>query len=161
IFEVPYNEKRNNLEIFVLAELCEGKGRFIDQIINGVWSFCEQTYWGLSAHLWLQKSGKGLPDVEDPTIDLGAANIGYLLSWVNYFFKNEFDKVNPFISRRIEYEIQRKILQPYYTRNDFWWMGFNSEFANNWNPWINFNVLNCILLVETDRDKKVNGIYKI
>ena len=161
MFEVPYNERKNNLELLVLAELFEGKGRFIDAVIDGVWSFCEQTYWGLSAHVWLQKTGKGLPNVQEPTIDLGAGNVAYLLAWIDYFLKDEFDKVNPFISERIHFEIKQKILEPYYNREDFWWMGFNTDLSNNWTPWVNYNVLNCILLVETDREKMINNINKV
>src|SRR5215831_5496208 len=58
--------KRDRLWNLVLAESVEGKKRFLDAIINGIWSISEESFWGASAHLFLQKQGKGLPDVEDP-----------------------------------------------------------------------------------------------
>ncbi|TKG94917.1 hypothetical protein EYV94_09370 [Puteibacter caeruleilacunae] len=160
VMQIPYRERQSAFESLVMAELMEGKGRFIDQIINGVWVYCEQTYWGLSAHLYMQKVGPGLPDVSDLTIDLGAGKVATDLAWTNYFFKEQFDAINPLISQRIVKEITDKVLTPYYTRDDMWWMAFNSDFVNNWNPWCNYNVLNCVMLIEKDNDKKIAAIEK-
>jgi hypothetical protein len=54
-----------------------------------------------------------------------------------------------------------KALIPYFTRNDFWYMGFAGGRPNNWNPWINYNMLNSFLLIETDPLKKVAEVNKI
>lgn len=156
-----YNANIAGLKGLVLAELAEGKGRFTDQIINGVWAFCEMTTWSLSAHLSAQKNGLGIPDINDPIIDLEVGNTAALLAWVHYFFHDVFDEVNPLIATRIRYEINRQVLTPYYQRDDFWWMALRKDnFVNNWNVWINYNVLNCILLIETDQEKRVAGVYK-
>ncbi|MCT4591363.1 MAG: heparinase II/III-family protein [Carboxylicivirga sp.] len=160
VMEKPFSQKIKALETLVKGELLEGKGRFLDDIINGVFAFCEQTYWGNSAHLTIQKKGAGLPDVNDPTIDLSTGRVATNLAWTWHFFKEEFDSVNPLIAERIEYEIRKKVLDPFYSRDDFWWMAFKTNFVNNWNPWCNYNVLNCILLMENDADKKLAGVYK-
>lgn len=157
----PNNQRRTAFQALVMAELMEGKGRFLDQIINGVWVFCEQTYWGLSAHLNAQKAGPGLPDITEPTIDLGVGMVATDLAWTWYFFREEFDKVNPLISIRLKSEITHKVLEPYYSREDFWWQGFDNEFVNNWNPWCNYNVLNCVMLLEDDRDVKIKAVNKV
>ena len=65
--------RRGALVALVLAECTEGDGRFLDDIVNGVWAICEETYWGVSAHIGVQKAGAGLPDVSEPTVDLFAA----------------------------------------------------------------------------------------
>ena len=161
VMEKIMSENTGTLKKLVLAELAEGNGRFTPKIIDGVWTLCEMTTWALSAHLSLQKSGLGLPDAEDPIIDLGVGNTASLLAWTHYFFHAEFDKVSPLISKRIRTEIYRQVLQPYYKRNDFWWMAFkNDAFVNNWNVWINYNVLNCVLLIETDEKLKTQAVYK-
>lgn len=161
VMQDVYGQNVGALQSLVLAELAEGKGRFMDQMVNGVWTLCEMTTWALSAHLPAQKAGAGLPDVSDPIIDLGVGNTSLLMAWTHYYFKREFDKINPLIAKRISYEINRQVLQPYYTRDDFWWMAFkNDSFVNNWNVWVNYNVLNCILLIETDPQKKLDGVYK-
>jgi hypothetical protein len=151
----------NALITLVMGELVEGKGRFIDQIINAVWYYSEQTWWGWSAHLYFQKSGNGLPDVNDPTVDLGVGEITNNLTWTWYLFKDEFDKVHPLISTRLKQEITNKALKPYFERDDFGYMGFKGGRPNNWNPWINYNMLNCFLLLENDPSKKVAEVQKI
>jgi len=155
------NQRQSALESLVMAELMEGEGRFTDQIINGVWLFCEQTFWGPPAALFLQKSGAKLPDVSDPTIELVTGNQGTTLAWTYYFFKSAFDQIDPLISKKLEKAIKEKILEPYYTRDNFFWQGFNLNFVNNWSPWCNYNILNCILLVENDPVKKLYGIRKV
>lgn len=186
------NANLNALTSLAMGELVEGKGRFIDQIINGVWYFCEQTWWGWSAHFYLQQAPNGLPDVNEPTIDLGVGETANNLAWTWYLFKEEFDKIHPLISLRLKDELTKKVLIPYYTRDDFWWMGDRKEGysvnkpenpwynykndlnpnllvsakitgsgVNNWNPWVNYNMLNCILLLESDPVKKQTGVEKV
>lgn len=151
----------NALISLVMGELTEGKGRFMDQIINAAWYFSEQTYWGWSAHLGAQKAGTGLPDVNDPIIDLGVGEITSNLSWTLYLFKAEFDKVHPLIAKRLKQELTNKSLKPYFERNDFGYMGFKGGRPNNWNPWINYNMLTSYLLTETDPAKKIAEVQKI
>ena len=137
-----YHGPRNALSTLVMGELVEGKRRFMDQIINGVWYFSEQTWWGWSAHFYLQKAPNGLPDVNEPTIDLGVGEVANNLAWTWYLFKDEFDKVHPLISIRLKDEIMKKIVIPYYTRDDFWWMGLKPKEGysvnNENNPWVNY-----------------------
>jgi hypothetical protein len=146
----------------VMGELAEGKGRFIDQIVNGVWYYSEQTWWGWSAHLTAQKAPHGLPDADEPVIDLGVGEITNILSWTWFLFKDEFDKIHPLISKRLKNEIMKKSVIPYYERNDFWWQGLDgTRDVNNWNPWTNHNMLTAILILEDDQAKKIKGVEKV
>ena len=170
IMERPQNERMNALRTLTMAELAEGKGRFLDDLINGVFSFCEQTYWGLSAHFYMYREDErpsdgnpttNLPDIDNPIIDLWVGEVAADLAWVWYFFHDEFDRISPVISRRLERELRTKVLEPFYTRNDYWWItGWKKGIANNWNPWCNFNVMNCVLLLEKDPVKKAKAVYK-
>ncbi len=161
VMQNPDSRRTNAITDLALAELIEGKGRFIDQLVNGVWAMCEQSTWVLSAHLSLQKGSSGLPNPNDIVIDLGSGRTGALLAWVHYFFAEEFNKISPFIAEKIQIEVKKRILDPYYTRNDLWWMGFTGRFVNNWNVWVNYNVMQCILLMETDSQKRIDNIYKV
>ncbi len=157
-----YSACSNALISLVMGELVEGKGHFMDQIINGVWFYSEQTWWGWSAHIGqFQKAGSGLPDIDQPYVDLGVGEVTSNLSWTWYLFKDEFDKVHPLISKRLKQEITNKALKPYFERNDFGYMGFKGGRPNNWNPWINYNMLNCFLLLESDPVKKVAEVEKV
>lgn len=160
VMEDPQNNREKMLEHLALAELVENKGRFISALIDGSWAICEQSTWVLSAHLPLQKMGAGLPDPNDIVIDLTSARIGALLSWVHHYFATNFDKENKLIAERIRYEIRNRILSPYYNRTDLWWMGFRGGMVNNWNVWVNYNVLQCILLMEDNPEIRAKNIYK-
>ena len=154
-----YAAPRSALMALVMGELIEGKGQFLDQIINGVWYYSEQTWWGWSAHL---PEPNGLPDIKDPSIDLGVGEIANILSWTWFLFHEEFDKIHPLISSRLKDEIMYKAIIPYYERDDFWWMGLDgSRNVNNWNPWTNHNMLTAIVIMEDDQIKKISEVKKV
>ena len=153
--------RRTKLAELVLGECMEGKGRFLDDIMNGVWAICEETYWGVPAHVGVQSRGSGLPDVTEPTVDLFAAETAMLLAWTDYLVGEQLDPISPLIRERIHHEVERRILSVNLERNDFWWMGFGGRVVNNWNPWICSNWLAAVLLLEKDEARKVQSIYKI
>jgi len=163
IMQEPDRANVEALADLVRAELAEGKGRFMDKIIDGVFFQCERTSWVISAHLPGQLSKRTLPDHTDEYIDLVSGDIGSLLAWTYYFFHNEFDKVNPIISKRLYDELYKKIIVPYRTEDRFWWMGYHlqkSGIVNNWNPWCNSNVLQCMMLLEDDRKQLASDVYR-
>lgn len=163
IMEYSFGKNNNAISDLLMAELAEGKGRFIDQIINGVFLSCEMTSWVLSAHLNAQHSHRSLPESTEHIIDLTAGDLGSLLSWCYYFLHKEFDKVNPEISRRLRSELQARILDTYMNEDRFWWMAFDYKpgmMVNNWNPWCNFNVLQCFLLLEDNTNVLSNAVFR-
>lgn len=164
IMEDPYSANRTALYNLVLAELAEGKGRFINQIVNGVWFSCEMTSWSLSAHIAREQTEKiALPSYKEHIIDLYVGDFASFLAWTHYFLKDELDRISPMISARLRKNIQDRILDPYMNRSNFWWQAFNSTsetMVNNWNPWCNFNVLICNMLLENNPDKLANAVYR-
>lgn len=70
-----------------MAELAEGKGRFVDQLINGVFNACEMTSWALAAHIIVQPSHRALPAYDYPVIDLTSGDLGGLLAWTYHFMR--------------------------------------------------------------------------
>ncbi|WP_248722425.1 heparinase II/III family protein [Seonamhaeicola sp. ML3] len=162
----PYFDNQDAIGTLILAELAEGKGRFLDQIIDGVFMNCEMTSWVLSAHFKISaKEVKNhFPDINENLIGLYSSQTGALLSWAHYFFKNEFDKVNPLIAERIQFEVKKRILEPYMDMN-YWWTALppyakNKPKVNNWNPWCNANVLQCFMLMENDKEKLAEAVYR-
>ncbi|GAA4814758.1 heparinase II/III domain-containing protein [Litoribaculum gwangyangense] len=162
----PYFDNQDALSALLLAELAEGKGRFLDQIIDGVFMNCEMTSWVLSAHFKISaKEVKNhFPDVNENLIGLYSSQTGAMLSWAYYFFKSEFDKVNLLISERIKFEVEKRILEPYMNMN-YWWTALppyadKKPKVNNWNPWCNANVLQCYMLLENDKEKLAKAVYR-
>jgi hypothetical protein len=160
-YEALFSGRRARLAELVIGECIENKGRFLDDILNGIWTTCEETYWGVPAHIGAQKRGAGLPDVTEPTVDLFAAETGMLLAWTDYLLGDELDRISPLVRERISYEIQRRILDVNLIRDDFWWMGLRGQMVNNWNPWISSNWLTAVLLIEKDPGRRIQSISKV
>lgn len=165
-FQKLYFERRYALGSLVVAECLEGKGRFLDQITNGLWLILEETSWVIPAHnTGVADDYYGvLPPVkEDQGIDLFSAETGALLSWTYYLLKEQLNEISPRISQGIEQEVTDRIIDQYLKRDDIWWMGFHesSHHVNNWNPWCNSNCLTAFLLIEKDEEQRLEGIKKV
>jgi len=161
-YDALNTRQREKLATLVFAEVFENQGRFLDEIADGIWAICEQTYWGSTAHLGMQRAGTGLPDVTEPIVDLFAAETGALLAWTDYLLGDRLDEVSPLIRKRMRAEVDRRVLTPALQRDDFWWMGFGErKNINNWNPWINSNWLAAVLLLEADPPRRTGSVYKI
>lgn len=162
IMERPFDDNNQAIVKLMLAELAEGKGRFINQLINGVFHTCEMTSWALSAHLVTQPTHRALPTPTYPLIDLTAGDLGALLSWVYYFMHEEFDKIDPEISRRLYRELDERIMKPYLNNDSFWWLATNykGQMVNNWNPWCNSNCLMTFMLLEKDADRLSRAVFR-
>ncbi|MCC5935903.1 MAG: heparinase II/III family protein [Lunatimonas sp.] len=154
-------QKRRMLGTMILAELHENQGRFIDPIVNGIWSICEESFWGVPAHLPKTKEISGLIDVTKPFVDLFAAETATYLAWADYFFGDQFDRISPQIRKRIRHETQTRIFQPLMNQHHGWMTAnSNGRPPNNWNPWIVSNWINTALLLEEDPQKRTAMVHK-
>lgn len=149
------------LSSLLMAELAEGKGRFLDQIINGIYVFSESTSWANTAHNSLQKSRRAIQAWDDPVFDLTAGTTSNLLSWVYYYLHDELDKTDPEISRRLYHELKHRILDVFLTNDSFWWMVRSPKKgrSNNWTPWCNYNALNAFMLLENNPDRLTDAVW--
>ena len=145
----------------LVAELAEGQGRFLGGISSGVEWFCNQPSWEVSAHLAkYQKSRSPIPDPDDQIFGLYQGNMSQMLSWAYYYFH---DYLDPALAARLRSELQKKALDPYLQRDDYWWWGFDTSLGkklNNWDPWCNQNALLCFMLLENDRDILAKAVDK-
>lgn len=161
-WETTAFEKRNRLWQLLVAELLEGKGQFIAEIINGIWSICEESTWVIPAHLnqWYEEGS--VPDIRDAYVDTVAAETASLLAWTVYFFRDELDSVSPEIVNRIRHEVNWRVIEPVLEK-DFWWMGFDEgrRRPNNWNPWIVSNVIPASMILDESRERRAQTIYRM
>ena len=146
-FEKLYFERRYALNSLVVAECVEDQGRFLDDIINGIFVLCEESAWQLPAHnSYVRDTPQEiLPDATRPVLDLFACETGAQLACIRYLLGSRLDRVSPFINTRIAHELERRILIPY-LHEHFWWMGNDGESTNNWTPWCTQNVLLAVFL---------------
>ena len=156
VFEKPYFARRRLLIGATLAECALNDGTYLDAVIDGLWAICEESSWVISAHndarqpMSRPQRERPLPDVDDPYIDLFSAQTAATLAFALYFLEDRLDAVTPRIARRVRRELEVRVLRPFETHDDFWWMGMIRKDMNNWTPWILENVLDTVLLTERD-----------
>lgn len=148
-----YIGRRFQLFNLIMAESMEGKGRFNDKIADAVWAICEESFWGIPAHI------TGLPNVDQPYVDLFAAETASLLAWTYYFAGDNLDQVSRQLKPRIVSEINRRMLTPMLTAN-WGWIGNDNpnRVLNNWSPWIMSNYITVNLILETNEAKRAAAI---
>ena len=152
-FEKLYFQRRYRLNSLVVAECIENSGRFLDDIINGIFALCEESGWQLPPHNAYRRdqAQELLPDATRPVLDLFACETGAQLGCIYYLLKEQLDAVSPVICARILDELNRRIVTPYLSEH-FWWMGQGEEPMCNWTPWCTQNVLLAVFLTENPQD---------
>ncbi len=142
LFEGKLFARRTLLNSMLLAECAEHQGRFLDSVLNGIWSICEETSWCLPAHnSYIRDTPQlPLPDARRPVIDLFAAETATILSTARYLLKQELDAVSPAVSVLLDKALSERIFVPYLNEH-FWWMGDGKSHMNNWTVWCTQNIL--------------------
>lgn len=162
VMEKIHFDRREHLLFFVLAELKENKGRFLPQITNGLFAICEETFWGLSAHM--PHHTYTLEDIPMPNenyIDLFAAETAEKLAIITRVLEKPLAAFCPRILERVDEELERRIRVPYPQRRDYIWMGYVKKKVNNWNPWIISNLLTVYFLTDKNTARVKRAVEKM
>lgn len=148
-FEDKYFPRRRKLNALVMAECVENKGRFIDDILDGLYLILEESTWCLPPHNSYERDARqeNMPDITRPIIDLFDAESGAEVAFTEYLLRPVLKKISPFISKYVNERLQERIFKPYRDQH-FWWMGNGDEPMCNWTPWCTQNVLICALTRE-------------
>ena len=162
IYEGKYFPRRNMALQLAFAEYVEGKGRFLDKLIDVLWLILEETTWVLPAHnpakegvnTCLPYAYTGHVDY----IDLFSATTAATLSFIYYLCHDKFDTVTTLINERLLFELNRRIVEPYMSDVDLvnkcWWSGIAGNAVNNWCPWIVSNILTVCALTVKDQSTR-------
>ena len=143
--------KRKQLAALVMAEAVEGKGRFMDDIIDGLSSTLEETWWGIPAHYSTK-----MMNPDDQNVDLFNAETAGLIAWTRHVLAERLDRFSPMLTKRIDREIERRMLIPALNTN-YWW----KKASMNWNPWICSNWLACVMFCEGDSVRHAKAVAQI
>jgi hypothetical protein len=163
IYEEPYFERRHHLIRTAIGECLQWQGAFLTDVADGLWLLAEETSWVVSAHNVDDHPGRvgaadrPLPDRENPVIDLFAAQTGATVTLVCHLLAEKLDGITPMIRQRMRAEVERRILRPFFQRDDFWWMGMIRRDVNNWTPWILSGILICLLYWERESSRLAEG----
>lgn len=151
--------RRKALACLVLGEYAENKGRFTDDIINGIWAICEESTWVIPAH----NGGMPLPSADKPNVDLFSAQTSALLAFAYYLLYDKLNNVSTAITERIEREVTARVTDAV-LNCDYWWMEFGEnrrKQPSNWTSWCSSTSLASCLLIEKDAEKRIKVIQKL
>lgn len=96
-----YKARRTALASLALAEHIERKGRFLSDIINGIWVICEES-------TWQTPDGCGhLKDIQNPRFDTNTSKTASLLALSVHLFRKEMP-VN--VKKRVLFEVRNRVL---------------------------------------------------
>ena len=147
-----HNEAIKSITFLTVAELLEGKGRFLSHLLDGLWMVCNEVSWSHAQHINRQSSKRTLPVDEERPVTLNSSHYALDVAFALYFFKEEFDKMDPSIARTIKAALKKNVLDPYLDpKMKQWWMGENpGRRLNNWATYCTANVITVFLLCEED-----------
>ncbi len=161
------SQRRAALLSLSIAECIENKGRFIDDIINGIWVTLDEASWVGPAHNRFNPpapEGRALPPTtkqEDIYVDHFAGDTGCMMAAILSFLQPRLDAVTPQICERLVYELNRRIVQPYVEHDDFHWMGTEENpVVNNWCPWVVSNCLAVMAVITEDEATRAAVVEK-
>ena len=119
--------RRIQLQALVLGECVENQGRFTDDIVNGIWAICEESFWDVAAHNHRTGGPWPLPDPYEPVVALFSAETGSTLAWAIHLVRTRLDAIDPIIARRVHQEILDRLLDPFMARDNWRWLGFEQS----------------------------------
>ena len=145
---------RKQFACLVMAEVVQGRGRFLPSIRKGLHYFMEkEPWWGIPAHY-----PKDHPEKNVQPVDLFNAETADMLAWTLYMLEDEINKKEKGLCDSVRNEIERRFLNPTLYNKQGW-----KNNANNWNTWITANWLQTVLICERDekkRDEAFKGVQQ-
>lgn len=140
---------RKQFVCLVMAEIMQGKGRFLPSICRGLHYFMEkEPWWGIPAHYPKAKPERGIQPV-----DLFNAETSDMLAWTLYMLDKQIGNKEKGLCDSVRKEIERRFLHPTLYEKQGW-----KHNANNWNTWITANWLQTVLICGQAHKKGENGL---
>ncbi|WP_428241132.1 heparinase II/III domain-containing protein [Gynuella sp.] len=141
-YELPQVQRRRMMGALAMAYGLSADDRFLAPLIDVVWAILEESSWCWPAH-----APAGLPDVDQPVVDLNAAMTAFELAELDYLLQ---DTLPLSVRRRILREIQQRCFVPYLEREHEWMFGDARGQVTNWSAVCNGSILSAALYLEPD-----------
>ncbi|RMI34720.1 heparinase II/III domain-containing protein [Streptomyces triticirhizae] len=157
-YERAYFARRTRLGAAVAHTVLAGPGTATAELDAVARLICAEPTWCLPAHeMSHDAQGDPAPDPARPTVDLFAADTAALLAHTLLLVGDELPEETAALARA---EVRSRVLVPYRTRDDWWWLGLGGEKLNNWTSWIISNVLPAALLLEETAEELLDSVAR-
>ncbi len=160
-FENAYFQRRAALICYTMAEAMYDDGRYLENVMDLAWMIMEETEWAVPTHVRERPQNDSLTYYKDVTLDLFAAETGTVLAFVYTVLGKKLDTLSRNIGRRMEEMVYDRILDNYLRHDEYWYLGMSGRVVNNWNPWINSNVLIAASVFAPNDRIRTNVLYKV
>ena len=144
-FEDMYINRRAALADLAFYEIFSGSDEYTDKIEALIRLICSEDTWCVPAH-----SGIKPANATNHVIELYSSETASVLCTAYRFLH---DRLSPDTLSLIRTAVRERIFIPYTETDDYRWMGSNGEKVNNWNPWINSNIIFCSALICADMNE--------
>jgi len=151
-FQDPYYRRRMILTTLVLGECIEDKGRFMPQIMEGLWKLVSEPYWYISAH-GFYGDGDPMPWHDCRFPDLFACETVMTLAMTEAVLGDRIRKVSAQMLEWIHDLADNRVFTPVEKSNPWWFRG-----ANNWSPWCASNTVGAAIVFLKDQPERLAKI---
>jgi len=108
-YEAVYMAHRRRLNLFTVMTLYEDDSRWLGELEDILWAVCDEYTWALPAHV--AQNASAYNAIRE--LDLFATETGGALAEVLELLG---DRLSPEVFNRVEYELRRRIITPFLTR---------------------------------------------
>ncbi len=159
----PYNERRRRLTVLTFAECMENRGRYIEEIAEGLWQIISEPTWVQPAHERFNAPDPVPVDGKYEVVDLNASKTALLLGAVMELIEPQLLAYSPSLIDRVKKEIIRRVVVPLEAEGDEpWWLQKEIRYPSNWIPWCCANSLGAAAYVlQDDPDRLARLIWKM
>ena len=135
-YQNKYSERRRRLTILALAECIENRGKYIEEIAEGMWQIISEPTWAYPAHERFNAPDPVPIKGKYEVVDLGASNTGLELATILELIEPQLIAYSPSLVDRVKKEIVRRVVEPLEADGDEpWWLRKVIHFPSNWIPW--------------------------
>ena len=144
-YEDPYINRRACLADMTFFEAFVEDGKYLGKIEEMIALICSEKTWCVPSHYKTKTK-----ETTNHVIELYAAETAAILAFTIYLLG---DKIPANMKQTVAQMIDERIFLPYTETDKYGWMGADGRKVNNWNPWINSNIMLTAAMVCEDEEK--------
>lgn len=162
-YQAEYSAKRKRLITLALAECIENRGRYIEEIAEGMWQIISEPTWAYPAHERFNAPDPVPIAGKYEVVDLGSSETGLILANIMELLEPQLLAYSPSLLERVKKEIVRRVIEPLEAEDDEpWWLRKVIYHPSNWIPWCCSNSFGAaVYVLKKDPDRLAKLTWKM